>query len=95
MTGLLCKECVHMSFYLLLVDNTLYFFLSETDRQLRTNDHEYNSTFQYVNNYIRTSKYTLLTFLPLNLFEQFLRIANIYFLMQIIIMVSALIYFKK
>ncbi|KAJ7385268.1 Phospholipid-transporting ATPase ID [Desmophyllum pertusum] len=57
-----------------------------TERQLRTNDHEHNSTFQYVNNYIKTSKYTLLTFLPLNLFEQFQRIANIYFLLQIIIM---------
>lgn len=58
----------------------------ETERKLRTNDHEYNSTFQYANNYIRTSKYTLLTFLPLNLFEQFQRVANIYFLIQIIIM---------
>lgn len=58
----------------------------ETDRQLRTNDHEHNSTFQYVDNYIRTSKYTLLTFLPRNLFEQFQRVANIYFLIQIIIM---------
>ncbi|XP_078379616.1 phospholipid-transporting ATPase ID-like isoform X2 [Oculina patagonica] len=57
-----------------------------TDRQLRSNDHEFNTPFQYVDNYIRTSKYTLLTFLPLNLFEQFQRIANIYFLMQIIIM---------
>lgn len=66
----------------------MVFFFSETDRQLQTNDHVYNSTFQYVNNYIRTSKYTLLTFLPLNLFEQFERVANIYFLMQIIIMVS-------
>lgn len=53
---------------------------------MRTNDHEYNAQFQYVNNYIRTSKYSILTFLPLNLFEQFRRVANLYFIMQIIIM---------
>ena len=31
-------------------------------------------------NYIRTSKYTLLSFLPLNLIDQFKKAANIYFL---------------
>ncbi|EFA80510.1 P-type ATPase [Heterostelium album PN500] len=39
----------------------------------------------YVNNYIATSKYTLLTFLPKNLFQQFTRIANFYFLFIVII----------
>ncbi|GJP62217.1 hypothetical protein CLOP_g19305 [Closterium sp. NIES-67] len=37
------------------------------------------------NNRIRTSKYTLLTFLPRNLFEQFHRVAYIYFLILILI----------
>lgn len=32
------------------------------------------------NNKIRTSKYTLLSFFPLNLFEQLTKTANIYFL---------------
>lgn len=46
------------------------------------------------NNYIRTSKYSLLTFLPLNLFEQFQRLANFYFLclmlLQMISVISSL-----
>jgi len=32
--------------------------------------------YQYTNNYIRTSKYTLLSFIPANLYEQFHRVAN-------------------
>ena len=39
----------------------------------------------YPDNIIVSSKYTIFTFLPLNLFEQFRRIANIYFLMIIAI----------
>ena len=34
-----------------------------------------------------TSKYNIITFLPLNLFEQFLRIANFYFLVLVIFQV--------
>lgn len=34
----------------------------------------------YTNNRIRTTKYTLLNFVPRNLFEQFHRAANLYFL---------------
>jgi hypothetical protein len=37
------------------------------------------------NNYIKTSKYTLLTFLPLNVFEQFQRLANFYFLCLLVL----------
>ncbi|CAB4486337.1 phospholipid-translocating P-type ATPase [Rhizophagus irregularis] len=40
---------------------------------------------QYAANKIRTSKYTLLTFLPKNLFEQFRRVANIYFLFVVLL----------
>lgn len=39
------------------------------------------------NNSVRTTKYTLLTFLPKNLFEQFRRIANFYFLISAAIQV--------
>ncbi|MBN3324159.1 AT8B5 ATPase, partial [Atractosteus spatula] len=48
-------------------------------------------------NAIKTSKYNLITFLPLNLFEQFQRIANAYFLflliLQLIPQISSLSWF--
>ncbi|XP_051123436.1 phospholipid-transporting ATPase 1 [Andrographis paniculata] len=39
-----------------------------------------NETFAFTGNSIRTAKYSVLTFLPRNLFEQFHRVAYIYFL---------------
>jgi phospholipid-translocating ATPase/phospholipid-transporting ATPase len=38
-----------------------------------------------VTNEVSTAKYTLVTFLPVNLFEQFLRVANLYFLLMAIL----------
>ncbi|XP_025267739.1 phospholipid-transporting ATPase ID isoform X4 [Camponotus floridanus] len=61
------------------------FFSSETERRIRANNREYNSQFNYANNYIKTSKYSVLTFLPLNLFEQFQRLANFYFLCLLVL----------
>ncbi|XP_056875092.1 phospholipid-transporting ATPase ID [Takifugu flavidus] len=60
---------------------------AETERRLRANDRPYNLTFGYANNAIKTSKYNLLSFLPLNLFEQFRRLANAYFLFLLILQV--------
>lgn len=57
----------------------------ETERRIRANNPEYNSQFNYANNYIKTSKYSLLTFLPRNLFEQFQRLANFYFLCLLVL----------
>eukprot|EP01133_Synstelium_polycarpum_P012152 gene12152-14219_t len=42
---------------------------------------------KFPGNYIRTTKYTLLTFIPKNLFEQFRRLSNFYFLCVLIIQV--------
>jgi magnesium-transporting ATPase (P-type) len=39
----------------------------------------------YGSNYIRTTKYTVLSFLPLNLFHQFSRFYNLYFLLTAIL----------
>ena len=45
---------------------------------------------KYPDNEVISSKYTVLNFLPKNLFEQFRRIANTYFLLIGIIMVTIL-----
>ena len=46
------------------------------------NDSEGLRKNQYPDNFIRTSRYTILTFIPKNLFEQFRRFANFYFLLN-------------
>ncbi|XP_055538978.1 phospholipid-transporting ATPase ID isoform X3 [Wyeomyia smithii] len=61
------------------------FYAGENERRIRANDREYNTQFKYANNYIKTSKYSILTFLPLNLLEQFQRLANFYFLCLLIL----------
>uniref|UniRef100_A0A4W3KAG2 Phospholipid-transporting ATPase n=1 Tax=Callorhinchus milii TaxID=7868 RepID=A0A4W3KAG2_CALMI len=43
------------------------------------------SFFHSQKNFIKTSKYNVLTFLPVNLFEQFQRIANAYFLFLLVL----------
>ncbi|XP_056593278.1 phospholipid-transporting ATPase ID [Triplophysa dalaica] len=70
---------------------------AEEERHLRANDREFNFSFQYANNAIKTSKYNIFTFLPLNLFEQFQRLANAYFvfllMLQLIPQISSLSWF--
>ncbi|TRY65285.1 hypothetical protein DNTS_015442, partial [Danionella cerebrum] len=69
----------------------------EEERHLRANDREFNLSFNYANNSIKTSKYNVFTFLPLNLFEQFQRLANAYFvfllILQLIPQISSLSWF--
>uniref|UniRef100_A0A8C1IED8 Phospholipid-transporting ATPase n=1 Tax=Cyprinus carpio TaxID=7962 RepID=A0A8C1IED8_CYPCA len=67
--------------------NFSIYFLLEVERKIRANDREYNLSFKYATNSIKTSKYNPFTFLPLNLFEQFQRIANAYFLFLLILQV--------
>uniref|UniRef100_M3ZWN1 Phospholipid-transporting ATPase n=1 Tax=Xiphophorus maculatus TaxID=8083 RepID=M3ZWN1_XIPMA len=77
---------------------TFHLHLSpEVERRLRANDRAFNQTWQYAKNAIKTSKYNLFSFLPLNLFEQFSRLANAYFLflliLQLIPQISAVPWF--
>ncbi|XP_064072913.1 probable phospholipid-transporting ATPase IM isoform X3 [Vanessa tameamea] len=57
----------------------------ENERRIKANNREYNAQFRYANNYIKTSKYSIITFLPLNLLEQFQRLANFYFLCLLVL----------
>lgn len=44
---------------------------------IRSKEHP---NYRFSNNFVRTTRYTVLTFLPKNLFEQLHRFANIYFI---------------
>ncbi|CAK9147855.1 unnamed protein product [Ilex paraguariensis] len=61
-----------------------YSLIGGTDfsRRVFCNDPEIFETGypNYENNYVRTTKYTLVTFFPKALFEQFRRVGNVYFL---------------
>ena len=53
--------------------------------QVHVSDNAANLPFKYPTNYIRTTKYTLLSFLPMNLLEQLRRMSNLFFLINMII----------
>ncbi|KFQ86880.1 putative phospholipid-transporting ATPase IK, partial [Phoenicopterus ruber ruber] len=64
--------------------------------EVRANDRNYHMQFKkkfafcltkkkYAGNAIKTAKYNIFTFLPLNLYEQFHRMANIYFVFVILL----------
>ncbi|XP_030282282.1 probable phospholipid-transporting ATPase IM isoform X1 [Sparus aurata] len=57
----------------------------EKERHVKANAWDYNAKFCYADNHIKTSKYNIFTFLPINLFEQFQRVANGYFLVLLIL----------
>uniref|UniRef100_A0A8C2EVG0 Phospholipid-transporting ATPase n=1 Tax=Cyprinus carpio TaxID=7962 RepID=A0A8C2EVG0_CYPCA len=92
-------------FYILYISVYIseFVFFTEEERRVRANDREYNEKFQYAvshtynSNCIMTSKYNIITFLPVNLFEQFQEVANTYFLflliLQLIPQISSLSWF--
>ena len=45
--------------------------------------HKEHPNYEYKTNKIKTTKYTILTFFPKNLFEQFHRLANVYFILVV------------
>uniref|UniRef100_A0A667WPR3 Phospholipid-transporting ATPase n=1 Tax=Myripristis murdjan TaxID=586833 RepID=A0A667WPR3_9TELE len=57
----------------------------EEERHVKANARDYNDKFSYADNYIKTSKYNIFTFLPINLFEQLQRVANAYFIVLLIL----------
>lgn len=63
--------------------NSQFRYAVSLEYQTLDDRNEKLSVFQ--NNYIKTSKYSLFTFLPLNLFEQFQRLANFYFLCLLVL----------
>uniref|UniRef100_A0A7N6BE27 Phospholipid-transporting ATPase n=1 Tax=Anabas testudineus TaxID=64144 RepID=A0A7N6BE27_ANATE len=101
--GELVWEPVWWSVSLAMTNIRFRFFLcvscvsAEEERRVRANDREYNEKFQYASNCIMTSKYNIITFLPINLFEQFQEVANTYFLflliLQLIPQISSLSWF--
>jgi phospholipid-translocating P-type ATPase (flippase) len=58
---------------------------SEIKRIFYANGCEVNKSFLFPSNYLSTTKYNILTFLPFSLFIQFRRVANIYFLITAIL----------
>ena len=53
---------------------------NERKRVIFLNDDARNLKYPYETNYIKTTKYNIFTFLPVALFLQFMRVANVYFL---------------
>eukprot|EP00271_Cylindrocystis_brebissonii_P018678 TRINITY_DN5408_c0_g1_i1.p1 TRINITY_DN5408_c0_g1~~TRINITY_DN5408_c0_g1_i1.p1 ORF type:complete len:1233 (-),score=257.63 TRINITY_DN5408_c0_g1_i1:1839-5537(-) len=49
-------------------------------RTIHVNSHEANAQYQYIDNHVSTTKYQWYSYLPKALWEQFRRVANLYFL---------------
>jgi hypothetical protein len=54
-------------------------------RTVYANDDEKNSLIRYPSNYVQTTRYNIITFLPKNLWEQFHRVANVFFVFLMVL----------
>lgn len=68
----ICHKNVHFDDLFTSDDNPRLIFINDSRRT--------NEKYEFTGNEIRTSKYTVITFLPKNLFIQFHRVAYLYFL---------------
>ncbi|CBI38511.3 unnamed protein product, partial [Vitis vinifera] len=64
-------------------------------RTIYCNDRDANFPVRFKGNSISTTKYSVFTFLPKGLFEQFRRVANLYFLMISILSTTPIRYAKS
>ena len=64
-------------------------------RSFMVNDQNLNSQEGFSDNQVSTTKYSWFTFVPLNLFQQFSKLANLYFLMLAFLQVSGWIFPQK
>ena len=62
-------------------------FIGDKARNFIVNDYRDGAQRDFSDNKVRTSKYTVLNFLPTNLFIQFTKFANLYFLFLCILQV--------
>ncbi|CAF2564090.1 unnamed protein product [Rotaria sp. Silwood2] len=60
--------------------------VATANRIIKANDPIYNGSKKFSKNRISTTKYNIITFLPKNLFEQFRRLANAFFLFLLILL---------
>ena len=61
---------------------------AEPNRTITINNPEENRRYKFCSNKISTTKYNVITFFPLFLFDQFRRYANLFFLFIIILQVN-------
>lgn len=54
-------------------------------RTVYTNDAEANAQVRYPDNYVQTTRYNPITFIPKNLWEQFHRVANVFFVLTAVL----------
>lgn len=66
---------------------TVHFGVPTEEWRRQKQDATFASDDAWCDNVQVTSKYTLLSFLPKSIFEQFRRVANFYFLLQAILMI--------